>query len=195
MTDAKPETAAAAAVAVDSKSEAIGFFGFLESPVWNRTAVPVTKGTHPAHVKASAHTKWLYGMKGDMAVVHAKNIYERKQENRSITSKIKWSPICGAPYGLSICTPVRSTKHRRGCGKAAWTAGSSHERITKTTIFRSNTTGCQPTASPTWTHTRPVRCGSLSFKTTSTTFSPAEVARSKQIEGLFEHIKQNFDMI
>lgn len=74
---AKSETAAVAA-AIDSKSEALGFVGFLEKPIWNRAAAPLTVGKHPVNIKASSHSKWLYGVKGEMAVVHAKNIFDKK---------------------------------------------------------------------------------------------------------------------
>lgn len=73
-----------------TQAQALGFRGYLEAPIWHRATVPVTTARHPIHVRASSRSDWIYGLKGDMAVIRKENIFDKKagEHYNSTTKKI-----------------------------------------------------------------------------------------------------------
>jgi hypothetical protein len=62
--------------ALDDFSENIFRFpDDIESPVWDRKTIPVTAKNHPLDETEKSDSKWIYGLKGEMLVVRAQNIY------------------------------------------------------------------------------------------------------------------------
>jgi hypothetical protein len=94
--------AAAGASAIDTK-EILGFSGYLEHPVWDRKSAPLATKSSERCARDTSKSNWIYGQKGEMALIHATSIYDKKAgERMNYTTNKMEAEYWGARWSVDV---------------------------------------------------------------------------------------------